>query len=312
MTGDELRFRAAVVAAPADDLPRRAYADWLIENGRAAEGGFVLDQLALAALGPPPAVYRDQDVRSFHFDGHRGRGLVILRASVSRGELSYPSLGARFDLELPAREREGLVPKEYVYKQRWFGLLAVATETRVDGQHLNYHVGFEQDEHSTPWPGRELVRGCSEFLASGPETWIDPAFRSIAASSHDELSPSWFHRGFVRSVRGRFAALRGLLPRVVLLHPIEEVEVVGKHPLTMPRTGMTPAHVWASDVRSPARVTTHILPGDVFSRLNGGTVGSEASWNAFRVYEHAQDAYADLNQAVLARARVEAGLPPTA
>jgi uncharacterized protein (TIGR02996 family) len=48
---DEAAFLAAIRAAPADDLSRLVYADWLAERGR-AEGGFLRAECELAALAP--------------------------------------------------------------------------------------------------------------------------------------------------------------------------------------------------------------------------------------------------------------------
>lgn len=55
---DRDAFIAAIAAAPADDTPRLAFADWLEEHGDAARAGFVRDQVRLATLRPGTDEYR--------------------------------------------------------------------------------------------------------------------------------------------------------------------------------------------------------------------------------------------------------------
>src|SRR5437764_9153483 len=50
---------AAIAAAPADDLPRLVYADWLEENGDPAQAAFIRGQVELARL-PPRAPKREK------------------------------------------------------------------------------------------------------------------------------------------------------------------------------------------------------------------------------------------------------------
>ncbi len=47
---DAESFIAAIASAPADDLPRLVYADWLDENGDPARAAFIRDHVALAKL----------------------------------------------------------------------------------------------------------------------------------------------------------------------------------------------------------------------------------------------------------------------
>jgi uncharacterized protein (TIGR02996 family) len=55
---DRDSFLAAIAAAPADDTPRLAFADWLEEHGDAARAGFIRDQVRLATLRPGTDEYR--------------------------------------------------------------------------------------------------------------------------------------------------------------------------------------------------------------------------------------------------------------
>lgn len=45
MDPDEYALRQAILALPADDAPRLAYADWLLANGREWWGQFIIDQI---------------------------------------------------------------------------------------------------------------------------------------------------------------------------------------------------------------------------------------------------------------------------
>ncbi len=55
---DAESFVAAIASAPADDLPRLVYADWLDENGDPARAAFIRDHVALAKLRPGTDEYR--------------------------------------------------------------------------------------------------------------------------------------------------------------------------------------------------------------------------------------------------------------
>lgn len=52
MTSDHDALFAAVLAAPADDLPRLVYADWVEEHGDPARAGFIRGQVELARTPP--------------------------------------------------------------------------------------------------------------------------------------------------------------------------------------------------------------------------------------------------------------------
>jgi uncharacterized protein (TIGR02996 family) len=53
-TADELALLAAVFAAPADDMPRVAYADWLEEHGMGHRAALISHQLELFRAGKTP------------------------------------------------------------------------------------------------------------------------------------------------------------------------------------------------------------------------------------------------------------------
>jgi uncharacterized protein (TIGR02996 family) len=55
---DREAFLAAIAAAPADDLPRLVFADWLDENGDPDRAAFIRDQIALAKLRPGTPEYQ--------------------------------------------------------------------------------------------------------------------------------------------------------------------------------------------------------------------------------------------------------------
>lgn len=59
---DEAALLAAIIAAPADDTVRLAYADWLEEQDRAARAEFVRVQVELARSEPFPAELRQRHV----------------------------------------------------------------------------------------------------------------------------------------------------------------------------------------------------------------------------------------------------------
>jgi uncharacterized protein (TIGR02996 family) len=49
-TDDEAAFRAAICAAPADDMPRLVFADWLSEHGQGDRAEFIRAQIRLATI----------------------------------------------------------------------------------------------------------------------------------------------------------------------------------------------------------------------------------------------------------------------
>lgn len=55
---DRDSFVAAIAAAPADDLPRLVFADWLDESGDPDRARFIRDQIALTKLRPGTAEYQ--------------------------------------------------------------------------------------------------------------------------------------------------------------------------------------------------------------------------------------------------------------
>jgi uncharacterized protein (TIGR02996 family) len=83
---------AAIIADPADDLPRLAYADWCEENGDDARAEFIRVQVALAKLDAE--LMDEEDCGSSGCEGCKERrGLRAREAELRRGMYSMGSYG---------------------------------------------------------------------------------------------------------------------------------------------------------------------------------------------------------------------------
>jgi uncharacterized protein (TIGR02996 family) len=80
---------AAIIADPADDLPRLALADWLDENGQPHRAQFIRLQLEQAALPPGEARWRKLDDRAGELLRKHGKKWAAPLAACGLGRLEY-------------------------------------------------------------------------------------------------------------------------------------------------------------------------------------------------------------------------------
>lgn len=97
---EEQRCLDAVLAAPEDDEPRRAYAEWLAGRGEQRRADFILDQLAGRPADPDPAW-------GVIYSPWSGRDLVYRRGFVEAMSLAgraFIALGEPLFRMTPLRE----------------------------------------------------------------------------------------------------------------------------------------------------------------------------------------------------------------
>ena len=154
---------AAVIAEPDDDTPRLAMADLLREEGDSDRAEFIEVQVELARLEPKPREIYYIDGAGKRMEGigvglsHHGDGHYIA-SSLERG-LSAESFqpNERVDIYADVAGKKGA---------RWMRGMKFVRH-RED----NHTIIFRKDEHSKPWPGKELAARSDVLLTANEAKW---------------------------------------------------------------------------------------------------------------------------------------------
>jgi uncharacterized protein (TIGR02996 family) len=176
MTSDERALLAAIEAAPADDLPRLVYADWLDEHGRAVQAEFIRLQCETARLETD----RRAEVRPHHAALWQRQQEILDRHLVELvGPLSR-ALSARVSLARGFPERVTLRVGDFLAHGEVVAGLRPRPRVRVDAVALAL-LGFVRSPHldcvteiggyaagipnrTSDWPGEAEMPAASRRL----------------------------------------------------------------------------------------------------------------------------------------------------
>jgi uncharacterized protein (TIGR02996 family) len=200
MTTDEPALRQAVMAAPGDDAPRAAYADWLGEQDDPhlrKYGEFVAAQLVVAKAGP--------EHKKIGFDGTGPMTVVSGGPDYWVGEDvdGLAAVGDRVDVKMIT------VPRAHTLLKR--GLVV----TRVTPRGYGTEYVLKADAASGPWAGAAALKAQTELLTApnfwrwfrvpgwpgSPSAVVDGT--DVTVSLPDDRRPPWvlhLARGFVSGV----------------------------------------------------------------------------------------------------------------
>lgn len=196
MTPSHSDFLRAIIAAPADDLPRLAYADWLEESGEPERAEFIRVQCEIAEL-------EETDWREEAVAGKWGKGDDVLE---KRGAHIHA---------LRHRERQllGFGPGGHTpdHKLNWYQWVGVARETierrDVQGQVLRmFRRGFIDEIHLT----------LSQFFGGvlGPQIFRDHPVERVVITDRE---PFRWGNGWAWQSRLLHGPANSLLPESVIM-----------------------------------------------------------------------------------------------
>lgn len=318
-TTDERALLAAIIAAPDDDLPRLAYADFLEETASVervpcptcsphagqpcqqctgnryvpVRSGFEWVSCWLCEATPgkcPPGYHPERDPASGRHEG----GWTNCKTCNGGGR---ESAGAGF-----MRRSDGKSERaEFIRAQ-----VELANAPRNDSGHCSCCGVHGEQKHREGCGAGRLKERADTLLAMNWLEWITPpAPDSLLGLGQSFREVFAFRRGFVESVRCSLDQWRRHGPAVVREQPVTRVEIVGKSPTGYPALSTEKAYWrWFSGERADG------TDGNGADELPSWLWPVYAERNSFgREHPTREAAIAGLSDALLAWAKAQGKTP---
>jgi uncharacterized protein (TIGR02996 family) len=306
LTGTGAALVRQICAAPDDDTPRLAFADWCEEAGDHERAEYVRKAIELSLCGPPhkrPAYHematpvRYLGGKCLTFTGYVREGFQV---------------GDRIDL---------LVQVPLKASKMRYGLRCYRVSSRPDYGPDEQDIYVVQDKDSGPWKGAVLARRCETLLDAHEWDWYN-ASRSLRDGGGAVLKANYSNASWSTGAEAEWS--RGFVFRVATTHEILTHNKGGwcgllcsEWPVTEVETDRVPHDIsgghrercgWYHPEQGVAHgsVGAALIEREVWELLED--YDPDVGWTG-RVYDSFESAAAALSKAFVKYGRKKAGLP---